>query len=478
MRYFLYLLLMTGCSAVFGQARFNVLDYGAVADTTVLSTQAIQAAIDACASQGGGTVQVPAGNYLSGTLSLKSNIHLQLDAGATIYASRNPEDFGQEARAIGATDKALAEMLIGAINAHNISIGGRGTLHGRAVRETYLREEASAVPADSVTGREVANAVRYGADYRSKFRRVAPSPGLVNFTNCTNVSIRDIQVIESAFWSVHLQNCERVNVDGIYITSNRHNGVNADGLDIDGCRYVTVSNCRIDTGDDALCLKTTQKDAEASCRNITVTNCILTSSSAALKIGTESHADFEDITVSNCVIAGANRGLNMIIRDGGCVRNVLFSNLIIRTERKETFWWGNGDPVWFTIQQRNGHPTGGNIENIVIDNVIAHGQSGIRMEGFSNRLKNIRLSRIQLYMEPEAAVDKRARNAFLFDGVDGLRLTDCSVHWNTEQPEPAWESAYFFRRINGLKLEQVEGGKAPGSAYEAFRYEECFFNEE
>lgn len=115
-------------------------------------------------------------------------------------------------------------------------------------------------------------------------------------------------------WIENVRAVER----GIYITSNRHNGVNSDGLDIDGCSHVMVSDCRIDTGDDALCLKTTRTNGQAQpCRYITVTNCILTSSSAALKIGTESHADFEHITVTNCVVDGANRGLNIIVRDGG-----------------------------------------------------------------------------------------------------------------------------------------------------------------
>lgn len=453
---------------------YNILDYGAVSDTTRLSTAAIQAAVDDCASHGGGTVWIPAGNYLSGTVQLRSFVNLHLDAGATLYASRNPKDFRNLARESGAADNDEAEMLISAVRARDVSVSGTGTLHCRAVRTGFRRAAKTGPVTDSITGREIANAIRYGADYRSKFRKVPPCPGAISFTDCTNVHIRDIQVVESSFWSVHLQRCERVVVNGIYITSNRHNGVNSDGLDIDGCSHVMVSDCRIDTGDDALCLKTTRTNGQAQpCRYITVTNCILTSSSAALKIGTESHADFEHITVTNCVVDGANRGLNIIVRDGGCVRNVLFSNLTIRTVRKETFWWGNGDPVWFTIQKRGERPTAGGIENVVLDNIIAHGQSGIRLEGFSERMKNIRLCNVQLFMEPEDAVDKRSRNGFLFHGIDGLSLVDCNVSWNREQPEKTWESAYLFRKIDGLSLVRVNGEKAPGSTYEAFRYEEC-----
>ncbi|MCD8261021.1 MAG: glycosyl hydrolase family 28 protein [Bacteroides sp.] len=324
---------------------------------------------------------------------------------------------------------------------------------------------------DSVTGREVVNAERYGADYLTKYRRMAPSYGAINITNCANVRIKDIEVIESSFWSVHLQWCNRVFVEDIHIRSSSADGVNSDGLDIDGCSNVLINNCVINTGDDALCLKTTKsKGITRPCRWITVTNCILTSSSAALKLGTESHADFEHITVSNCVINDANRGLNMIICDGGSVRNVIFSDLVINTVRKATFWWGNGDPLWLTIQRRDDIPAAGTIENVTFNNIIAHGQSGVRLEGFDNRIKNIRFTNFQLFMHPENAIDKHSRNGFLFYGVDNLRMVDCSVSWNEEKPEQEWESAYYFEHINRLHLIRTEGEQAPGKNYPAFRF--------
>ena len=411
---------------------FNVRDYGAIADTTVLSTHAMQQAIDACYKAGGGTVWVPSGNYLCTELILKDNITFHLDNGATIYASRKVNDYANsKGYAVGATDIDKAFALLRAHQAKNISITGKGTLHCRAERISYQRTPYP-VAKDSVTGREVANAHKYGADYRTKYRKVPPFTGAISMENCSNITLRDIQVIEANGWSVHLKGCERITADGLYIESNSENGVNADGLDIDGCNRVLIQNCVIDTGDDALCLKTTRNAEGKSfpCQWITINNCILTSSSAALKLGTESYADFSDITVSNCVIRNANRGLNMIIRDGGNVKNVTFSNLVINCERKATFWWGNGDPLYFTIQKRKEAASAGSIENVTLNHIIAHGQSGVRMEGFSEHLKNIRIDDFQLFMHPENAIDKRARNAFLFDGVDGLKLKDCSVVWD------------------------------------------------
>lgn len=449
---------------------YNIKEYGAIADTTVLSTVAIQRAIDDCSRNGGGIVWVPAGNYLITSLVMRSNVNLHLDGGAILYASRRVEDYKKHKIRVGASDESVVEVLLIALNEKNISVTGKGKLHCQAVREPFRREPQLAVT-DSVTGREIENAIKYGADYRTKYRKVPPCPGAINFTGCTNVHIRDIEVIESSFWSVHLQWCDRVVVDGIYIQSNPHNGVNSDGLDIDGCCNVMVSNCVIHTGDDALCLKTTRQEGTTKpCREITINNCILTSSSAALKLGTESHADFENITVTNCIINQANRGLNMIIRDGGDVRNVLFSNIILNTVRKATFWWGNGDAVWLTTQKRGSALSAGKIEDVTFHHIIAHGQSGVRLEGFDTSMYNIRFNDFQLFMEPENAIDKRARNGFLFYGVDKLSMIDCEVIWNKKNPEKAWESAYYFEKVKDVNLVRIAGEQAPNGSYMPLRF--------
>lgn len=457
----------------------SVTEFGAVGDTAVLSTAAFNSAIDRCASSGGGTVVVPPGEYLCTTILLKDNVTLHLQSGATVYASRNAADYADFTRSSGAADTGGVETLLLAVSARNVSVTGGGVLHCRAVREKYIRDPQTHIT-DSITGREIENAKRYGADYRTKFRKVPPYVGALSMVDCENVRIEGIRVIESSFWSVHIQGCDRVKVDGIYIESDRNNGVNADGLDIDGCTNVTISNCVIRTGDDALCLKSTMHDGVSKpVRNITINNCILTSSSAAFKIGTETHSDFENIVMTNCIIDDANRGLNIIVRDGGNVRRVIFSDIVIRTRRKATFWWGNGDPLWFTIQKRGkSDRPAGSISDVIISNVIADSQSGLRMEGFDEALRNITVSDFHLTMQPEEAVDKRSRNAFFFHGVDGLTLRDCSVEWNTDRPEKEWESAYLFRKVTDLELVRVYGDKAPNGRYPAFRYDNVSWKED
>lgn len=441
---------------------FNIMDYGAVNNKAVLSTDAIQKAIDACYDAGGGIVIIPAGEYLSSAVFMKSNVSLKLETGAVVYASLNAKDYEGKSRRHGAADAETVNILINAFNCENIKIYGKGKLQGQGVREQYTRE-AEFDPLEPITGRDIAKAAEYGADYRTKYRRVNPSPGLINITNCKDVTVEDIQLIESGFWTFHLQWCDRVFIRGIYIVSNSDNGVNSDGLDIDGCRNVVVSDCIIDTGDDALCIKTTRNNGKSMpCEDIVINNCILRSSSAALKIGTESHADFRRITASNCIINGANRGLNMIIRDGGHVSDVKFSNIIIKTERKATFWWGNGDPIWLIVANRTPESKTGSIKNVTFDNITANGKSGIRLEGFSSTIEDIRFSNVNLSMEHENAVDKRSKHGFHFFNVKNLTMTECEVKWDEDEPEKVWDKAYNFEQIENLYLDKIKGKAAPG----------------
>lgn len=440
---------------------FNILDYGAVNNKEELSTDAIQKAIDDCSQSGGGTVIVPAGEYLSATVFLKSNVSLRFESGAIIYASKKLDDYKGKSRKHGAADAETVNVLIAAFDCENIKISGKGKLHGQGVREQYTRD-AEYDPIEPITGREIANADKYGADYRTKYRRVEPSPGLINITNCKDVTVEDIQLIESGFWTFHIQWCDRVYIKGIYIVSDSGNGVNSDGLDIDGCRSVMVSDCVIDSGDDALCIKTTRNNNKSMpCEDIVITNCILRSSSAALKIGTESHADFRRITVSNCIINGANRGLNMIVRDGGNVEDIKFSNIIIKNERKATFWWGNGDPIWLIVANRTSESKTGSIKNITFDNISARSKSGVRLEGFSSTIEDIRFNNVNLYMEQENAVDKRSKHGFHFHNVKNLSMTECEVRWDENNPEAVWEMAYNFEKIENLYLDKIKAKSAP-----------------
>ena len=405
----------------------------------------VREAVDDCARHGGGRVIVPRGQWTVAGIGLCSDLDLHLEEGAVLLGSRDEAAYtGRDS--IGAGDMGRIPVVLSAHGVRNLSISGPGLIDGQAVRESYQRSEVTEVK-DSVTGREVYNAMLYGADYRTKWRKVAPWTTCINLVGCEGVTLRDIRVRESNGWNVHLENCRNVLVEGVTITSSRENGVNSDGLDIDGCSGVVVHGCRIDTGDDALCFKTT---GTAPCSDILVTGCTLASSSAAVKFGTESKADFRDITVRDCRIEGANRGLCIILRDGGNIRDILFEDIDITCRRHAPFWWGNGDPLYFTIQKRKGAPSAGSVDGVTVRRVTALGQSGVRLEGFSEPLRRISLEDFHLTVEPEDAVDKRARNGFLFDGVDGLVLDRVSLSW--EGFEEEWEENYVFRNCKNIEL--------------------------
>jgi hypothetical protein len=236
-------------------------------------------------------------------------------------------------------------------------------------------------------------------------------------------------------------------------------GVNSDGIDIDGCKDVMISDCHISTGDDAICLKSTNRDGKyTNCENITVTNCTLTSTSAALKIGTETFGDFRNIVFSNCVISNTNRGIGIFVRDGGTVSDVIFSNITMRTDRKHFNWWGDGDAIHFVLLKRTPQSKLGTIRNILVENVVAHGQGTSLVSGHPEKeLENITLSNVQLFMHPESLPDKRATHALAVSRVKSLQLRDVSVRWDTLSPEPAWGSALRITDVAELTIDHFTG---------------------
>ncbi len=442
---------------------FNVQQFGAKGQKDILVTQNIQQAIDKCFAAGGGVVYFPAGNYLMGRIELKDNITLYLEAGATIWASRDSNDYksNQEIKKSyegGEMPSGDVPVLIYANKAKNISIAGKGTINGRAQRTL---EPLKAV--DSFTKEETENARKSGVDLKMYYK-VPPFTNMIILDDCENVTIQDVSLIESTSWTLHFKWCKKVHVEKVYIESSLENGVNADGIDVDGCKDVLIDNCVVKTGDDAIVLKTTRTpDGQTqSCENVIVTNCSLVSTDSGLKLGTESFSDFRHIIFSNCIIRNTNRGISIIIRDGATVSDVLYSNISIECNRKYYFWWGNGDPIWLVVRKRKPESKIGTIKNVIFQNIMAHAQGTTKIEGFAGvPLENITFSDFQLFMEPENQPDKRATDAFFAHDVNDLTLSNIKVKWNTEKVESLWRHAFSFENINGLYLNQLKGNPAP-----------------
>ncbi|MCG8448944.1 MAG: glycoside hydrolase family 28 protein, partial [Pirellulales bacterium] len=259
---------------------------------------AIQSAIDACHQAGGGRVVVPAGPaFVTGSLQLKSNVELHLESGAVLAGSKNREDY-QEEHVAGEYGSGLSGFFLRAQDAHNVSVTGTGTIDQRGVNFTdgYKSEEGPYI-----------------------FRWKSWRPRMIGFYGCRHVTFRDVTLRDAANWCLHMTGCEDVVIHGIRIY-NHLAGTNCDGIDPDHCRNVRISDCYIESGDDSIVIKATKEGCDLGYRgshNITVTGCTLISTSAAIKIGTESQADFSNILFNNCVVRSSSRGLAIQLRDAG-----------------------------------------------------------------------------------------------------------------------------------------------------------------
>ena len=262
------LLLVLALSALNVQAAdYNILSYGAKSDTTVLSTHALQQAIDACHKAGGGRVVVPAGHYKTGTIILKSNVHLYLEQGATLYGSTNLQDYiPVKSDYVSLRTHTTTIQLIYADKVSNVTIDGYGVIDGRGRSFKKLSWNDEGIT----------------------------RPHLLRFIQSQDITVKDITLKNSGCWMQHYLACDRLVIDGIKVF-NRNN-YNNDALDLDGCHAVTVTNMIADSDDDGITLKST---SPRLCEDITITNCVVSSHCNAIKLGTETNGGFRNINISN-----------------------------------------------------------------------------------------------------------------------------------------------------------------------------------
>ncbi|HWB97255.1 MAG TPA: glycoside hydrolase family 28 protein, partial [Bryobacteraceae bacterium] len=317
-----------------GPSLFHVRDFGATGNGTTLDTRAINAAIDACHASGGGMVYVPPGIYLSGTVVLKSNVTLYLEAGATLLGSKDVRDYSPQPGPPALGD-ANQKHLIFAGDAENVGLAGPGRIDGQG--PAFWAPSGRRTPAPEEGWRDVAT-----YDWKP-LDRASP---MLEFVGCRHLRIEGVRIENASGWTVRPINCDDVVIQGITI-KNPVIGPNTDGIDLTGCQNVFISGCHIDTGDDAICLKSENPyggEARLS-RNITITNCVLTCCCNGLKFGTATRGGFENITFSNCVIANEDVALNarvisgiaLEMVDGGHLEGVVISNVRMQRVRTPIF---------------------------------------------------------------------------------------------------------------------------------------------
>jgi polygalacturonase len=408
----------------------NVKAFGAVGDGKHLDSPAINQAIEACAQAGGGTVRLPAGTYLSGSIHLTNNINLHLDAGATILGA--PQEMKAYDPAEPFEGKAYQDQghtyfhnsLIWGENLTNVSITGQGMINGGGM----IKQDSP-------------------HDYGNKS---------IVLKSCREILIRDVTIFHGGHFAILVTGCDNMTIDNVTIDTDR------DGIDIDCCRNTMVSNCRINSpSDDGLCPKSTcALGRSIITENLTIVNCQVSGfkegalldgtmkprrgGQGRIKLGTESTGGFRNITIANCTFRSC-KGLALEEVDGGIMENITINNITMMDV------WDY--PIYITLGSRNRGPnvTGpSRAKNILISNVIATGverKSGIQITGMPGQdIEGVRLDNIRL----------------VFDGggtKDDALLTPPEL--GTGYPEPSRigtmpSYGVFARHVRDLELANIQ----------------------
>ena len=337
------------CGAAQAVPFHSVKDYGAVGDGTTKDTAAIRKAISAAAGAGGGTVYFPAGQYLTGSIHLQSNITLNLDAGAVLKFSQNFNDYLPMVKSRWeGTECTNFSPPIYAYRAENIAIVGRGLIDGQGkVWWDYMRkarsEAANKGKSDSVPAwfkqfAEANQAAQGRWEPVGNFLR----PPLIQPFECRNVRIEGVSLQNPPFWTINPVYCDNVTVTGISI-KNPDDSPNTDGINPDSCRNVHISNCHISVGDDCITIKSGRDEdgrrVGRPCENITVTNCTMLDGHGGVVIGSEMSGGVRKIAITNCIFDGTERGIRIKTTRGrgGVIEDIRVSNVVMSNIKRTPF---------------------------------------------------------------------------------------------------------------------------------------------
>lgn len=434
------LLLLTVLALSVGASTYNVRDFGAKGDGLTLDHAAINQAIEKACNNGGGRVVLPAGTYLCGSIRLKSNVELHLMAGARILAAPAAMKAYDKSEVFGGPEYQdgghtyFHNSLIWAEGQQNISITGRGMIDGEGLTK-HDTEKAGNVQGGSIGTGDKAIALKL----------------------CRNVTIRDITIFRGGHFAIIVTGCDIGTIDNITIDTNR------DGIDIDCCKYFTVSNTKVNTpSDDAIVLKSSYAlKKPVLCEHVLITNCIVTGYKLGtfldgtyvpekvnwvcgrIKLGTESNGGYRNITISNCTCMWSS-GLAFEEVDQGRMENIVVDNISMSHVHHY--------PIYITTGCRNRGPKErtdiSSARDIYINNVVADdcdSLAGIIITGMAGTpIRNVSLSNIRIQYRG-----------------GGQKVATPYREQGTNYPEPRWAGptpAYglFARHVDGLHLHNVK----------------------
>jgi len=418
-------------------AIYNVQNFGAKGDGAAMDTKSINSAIEAAAAAGGGTVYFPAGNYLSGSIHLKSNITLYLDAGATLIAApgENADEYDLPENKINNMYEDFGHRhwhnsLIWGENLHDISIIGSGMIWGKGLERSNKGED----------------------DKR-------PNKSISLYL-CRNVIIRDVSLLHAGWFGILATGVDNLTIDNVKMDTNR------DGMDIDCCQNVRVSNCSINSpNDDGICLKSSYSLGFArATENVTITNCQVSGfdegsfldgtykrsdskhPTGRIKMGTESNGGFKNITISNCVFEYCS-GLALETVDGAQLEDVTINNITMRDIVNA--------PIFLRLGARMRGPEGtpvGTLRRVIISNVVAYnvdGKAGAIISGIpGNDIEDISLHDINIYFKGGGTKEQSSievpglENGYPEPGRFGIT--------------PAY--GFFVRHVDGISFDNIHLG--------------------
>jgi polygalacturonase len=429
---------------------FDVTAYGATGDGDGRDTEALQAALDACA-ESGGTVTVPPGEYLTGPLRVGDETTLDLRAGATLSFVRDHEAFpAMESRWEG-WDKTGFHPCLLVDEAENVEITGRGTVDGQGEYWWGFYGVDDADLPESLADRLAEFDERNDrADDVSSFTL---RPPLFQVYRSENVSVSGVTFRNSPFWNTHVLYSKNVTISDVNI-ENPHDAPNGDGIDIDSSRFVRVSDTYINAGDDAICIKSGKNEegrrVGEPASQITVTNCTVEAGHGGVVIGSEMSGDVRDVTVSNCTFTDTDRGIRIKTQRGrgGVVEDLRFDSIVMRrvacpfTMNGYYFMDIDSDPV----PVDEGTPM---VRNVSFSDITAR---DVESAGFlaglpERRFENISFADVEIDatrsldatdLDPAMADNYDQRHGFFCKSVDDVSFENVRIH-TADAPAMAFE---------------------------------------
>ena len=409
-------LLLGAGFTVFATPRVVISKHGAVGDGQTLNTVAIQAAIDHCASNGGGDIVVPKGTFVTGAIFLKQGVNLVVEKGGVLKGSQNTNDYPWINTRIAGLEMRWPAALVNADGVTGLKITGAGTIDGSG--ERWWREYWDA---------------RNNAPNRADPHFKIPRPRLVHLINATNILVRGVKLKNSAFWNLQLTYCEGVEVRDVTIRApvSPIRAASSDGIDVDSSRNVLIVGCDIECADDAICLKS-GRDADGlrvnrPTEHVVIKDCRVGNAAGLVVIGSETSGGIRNVKVLNC---RADAGCEEIVRfktkvgRGGVVEDILYENITATgTARVFSFNMNAFSTMWvpeeFTapVAPELGLPV---FRNIVVRNLTAKGcESAGRIAGLAETpLRNLRLENVTI----------EARKGFVIEHTIGLQFENVKLN--------------------------------------------------